>query len=468
MIAYARRKGPESYALQPSPNAAIMALAMEGAHVGRPAPAVELVSVGPHRFDGLRVTVSEYRGRWLLLLFYPRDFSFVCPTELVAFSNRFEDFAERGCDLLAVSVDSIETHRQWMRAPASEGGVAGIRFPIASDPGGDTSRRYGVLDDTGVALRGLFIIDPAGVLQYAVVHNLAVGRSTDEVLRVLDALRAGGLCAAGWTRADGTIDPRLDLVEGRVLGNCRLEGLLGEGGFGWVYSAWDLRLDRRVAVKIGRTIARSTRDRALREARAAARLSHPSICAIYSVEELAGVPIVVMEHLPGGSLAERLRNGRFEEKEASRVAAQVLDALAASHRAGIVHGDIKPANILFAGDGTAKVADFGMAHSPDLPAESSEAIGGTPAYMAPEQIEGAPPSAASDVFSAGLLVFEVSTGERVARGDIRAVFDTLRSLDPGGLALRLPERYRDTWCRMVALEPQQRPSVAEVAQSWAV
>ncbi len=436
--------------------------------VGLRAPHFDLPCVDPANAEADRAASGDFEGRWLTLLFYPRDFSFVCPTELVAFSNRMEDFAERGCALLAVSVDTLETHRAWLRTPAAESGVAGLRFPIASDTDGQVCRRYGVLDQTGVALRGSFIIDPAGVLQYAVVHNMNVGRDTAEILRVLDGLRAGGLCASGWTRADGTIDPRLDLDEGRVLGNCRLEELLGEGGFGWVYAAWDLRLDRRVAVKIGRTTDRSTRDAVLREARTAAQIVHPNICSVFSIDESAGVPIIVMEHLAGGSLADKLKLGPLVERQADRVTAQVLSALAASHEAGVVHGDIKPANILFTTEGIAKVADFGMARSPGPSADtaSDEAIGGTPSYMAPERTDGQPQTPASDVFSLGLLIYEIYTGRRALSGNIGEIFQLIRDFDPELLVDELPEGHRATWTRMMAHEPEQRPSTAQLAVLW--
>jgi alkyl hydroperoxide reductase subunit AhpC len=433
--------------------------------VGLSAPHFDLACIDP-RVEAARAALGDYEGRWLILLFYPRDFSFVCPTELVAFSNRLEDFDERGCDILAVSVDTLETHRAWMETPAADGGVSGLRFPIASDVDGEVCQRYGVLDASGAALRGLFIIDPGGVLQYAVVHNMNVGRNTDEVLRVLDGLRAGGLCAAGWTRADGTIDPRLDLDEGRVLGNCRLENRIGSGGFGWVYAAWDLKLDRRVAIKIGRTTAKSTRDAVLREARTAAQIVHPNICSVFSIEEAAGVPTIVMEYLAGGSLVEKLRLGPLVARQAEVITAQIASALAASHAAGVVHGDIKPANILFTSDGVAKIADFGMARSPGLDGQPEDGIGGTPSYLSPERIEGEPLTAASDVFSTGLLIVEMYTGQRAVHGDIGEVLELIRHFDPAPLAAEIPERYRDLWVRMMARNPEDRPTMAQVEALW--
>ena len=177
------------------------------AKVGEAAPEFALACADARDQNRQAVRSSDYAGRWAILIFYPRDFSFVCPTELTSFSARWPDFRQRGCDLLGISVDSVELHREWLSTPPAEGGLGPLQFPLASDPDGAMARAYGVwVDQKQVSTRGLYIIDPAGILQYAVVHNLNVGRSPDEVLRVLDALQTGGLCPASWTAADGTID----------------------------------------------------------------------------------------------------------------------------------------------------------------------------------------------------------------------------------------------------------------------
>lgn len=149
------------------------------------------------------MSLAEYLGRWLVLFFYPLDFSHVCPTEIMALSDRYDEFTELDAEILGVSGDSIYTHRAWMRTPRDENGIAGIRFPLAADLTRQVSRNYGVLvEEEGIPQRGLFIIDPAGILQYSVVHNMNIGRSVDETLRVLEALQAGGLCAADWHPGD--------------------------------------------------------------------------------------------------------------------------------------------------------------------------------------------------------------------------------------------------------------------------
>ncbi|MDE2125055.1 MAG: peroxiredoxin [Armatimonadetes bacterium] len=146
-----------------------------------------------------RMTLNEFSGRWLILFFYPLDFTDVCPTELISMSDRIEEFSELGAEVLGVSVDSVHAHAAWMSTPRLQGGVGPLKYPLASDMTRSVSSNYGILSDEAcVALRGLFIVDPEGVLQYAAVTNLNVGRSTDETLRVLQALQTGGLCPADW------------------------------------------------------------------------------------------------------------------------------------------------------------------------------------------------------------------------------------------------------------------------------
>lgn len=167
--------------------------------VGKKAPDFDMPSTKDLKGLKENVKLSEYKGKWLILFFYPLDFTFVCPTEIKAFSDRIEDFKKAGAEVLAVSTDSVYSHRAWIMTPPDKNGLGELKYPLASDITKDVSRDYGVLiEDRGIALRGLFIIDPDGVLQYQVVHALNVGRSVDETLRVLEALKTGGLCAADW------------------------------------------------------------------------------------------------------------------------------------------------------------------------------------------------------------------------------------------------------------------------------
>lgn len=177
------------------------------AKVGQPAPDFDMASTKNIETLGENVKLSDYAGKWLTLLFYPLDFTFVCPTELTAFSDRYEDFLGIGADVVGVSTDSAFSHRAWINTSRDKGGVEGLKYPLAADITGEVSKKYGVLiEDKGIALRGLFIIDPEGTLRYAVVHDLNIGRSVEETLRVIQALQTGGLCQAEWKPGQETIN----------------------------------------------------------------------------------------------------------------------------------------------------------------------------------------------------------------------------------------------------------------------
>lgn len=140
------------------------------------------------------VTLDDYKGGWLVMFFYPADFTFVWPTEITGFSKQFEKFDAENAKLLGVSTDSEHSHKAWIN-----GELGKLKFPLASDRTMTVSRDYGVLvEEDGVALRGLFIIDPEGSVRYSVVHGMNVGRSVDETLRVLKALKTEGLCPIDW------------------------------------------------------------------------------------------------------------------------------------------------------------------------------------------------------------------------------------------------------------------------------
>lgn len=167
--------------------------------VGLPAPDFTMETALGNGKDFGKVSLSDYKGKWLVLFFYPLDFTFVCPTEIIAFSDAIEDFKDLEAEVLGVSVDSIHSHRAWINTPRDQNGLGGLNYPLASDFNKTVARAYGVLDEeAGVAFRGLFIIDPEGILRYQVVTDLNIGRSNDETLRVLQALQSGGLCPANW------------------------------------------------------------------------------------------------------------------------------------------------------------------------------------------------------------------------------------------------------------------------------
>ena len=173
------------------------------AKVGTPAPDFSMASTKNIETLGENVKLSDYKGKWLVMVFYPLDFTGVCSTDLTHFSNRFEEFSSINTDVLGVSTDSAHLHRAWLRMPKELNGIGEIKFPIASDAGGKLSRQYNILiEEPNISLRGLFIIDPEGVLQHASVNTPAIGRSVDETLRVLQALQSGGFCAADWKPGD--------------------------------------------------------------------------------------------------------------------------------------------------------------------------------------------------------------------------------------------------------------------------
>jgi alkyl hydroperoxide reductase subunit AhpC len=173
------------------------------AQVTKPAPDFTADAVVNGDFKTLKL--SDYRGKYVLLFFYPLDFTFVCPTELVAFSDQMDEFSKRGCQVIGVSVDSKYTHLAWVNTPRKQGGLGNIKYPIVADLNKAIGRSYGVLlEEAGVALRGLFLIDKEGVLRHALVNDLPIGRSVAEALRVLDALQHfeqnGEVCPANWTK----------------------------------------------------------------------------------------------------------------------------------------------------------------------------------------------------------------------------------------------------------------------------
>ena len=172
------------------------------AQVGKPAPDFKLESTKDATSSkdlGKTIKLSDYKGKWLIFFFYPLDFTFVCPTEILALSDRSAEFDGFDAHVLGCSTDSVFSHWAWINTPREKNGISGLRFPLVADFTKETARAYGVLnEETGAAQRGLFIIDPHGVLKYATVTDDNVGRSVEETIRVLQALQTGGLCPAEW------------------------------------------------------------------------------------------------------------------------------------------------------------------------------------------------------------------------------------------------------------------------------
>lgn len=156
-------------------------------------------------------SLDQCKGKWIVLFFYPLDFTFVCPTEIIAFDQKLDAFRQRGAEVIGVSVDSEFCHLAWTQRPRKEGGLGRIRYPLVSDLRKSISSSYQVLTSAGFALRGTFIIDPNGVIRQSSVNDAPVGRNVDEVLRTLDALqfvaKHGEVCPANWEEGGKTIKP---------------------------------------------------------------------------------------------------------------------------------------------------------------------------------------------------------------------------------------------------------------------
>ena len=451
-----------------------------GMQVGQPATAFDLPCTRPHEEHPGRFDLEGHRGRWVVVVFYPRDFTFVCPTELIAISAELGEFEARDCDVVGISVDPVEFHKEWIDTAPSEGGVGPLRFPLASDVDGSIARSYGVyLEAERVALRGLFIIDPYGLLQYQVVHPVAVGRGAEEPLRVLDALRKGGLCGSSWRLGDGTLDPGQMLKRGTILGHYRISESLGDGTFARVFRATDLWLQREVALKVLRPEAPADVDAVLREARAAAALNHPNVCTVYSVEKPDQLPVIVMELLQGKTLSRWMREGRYSLGEAHRVASALAAALATCHRADLVHGDLKPGNIILTPEGIPKILDFGVARlrgeevlpeplssdgEDDDKPPRAEFVHGTPWYMAPERFYGEPVTAEVDVFAFGALLYQMVTGELPFPGDsLQEIRDQVLAVDKARLPSRVPQRFAQPINSALTRDPRERGNMDDIA-----
>jgi len=163
------------------------------------------------------ISLSQYRGKYVILFFYPLDFTFVCPTEIIAFDKHLDELEKLGCQVIGVSVDSQFSHWAWKNTPVEKGGIGNIRYPLVADMTKKISKKYGVLlKDAGVALRGLFLIDKDGVVRHQVVNDLGLGRSVEEALRVLKALQHleehGEVCPADWHEGEEAMKPTAEGV----------------------------------------------------------------------------------------------------------------------------------------------------------------------------------------------------------------------------------------------------------------
>jgi len=185
-------------------------------HVRKAAPDFTAVAVmGDNSFNE-NFKLSDFKGKYVVLFFYPLDFTFVCPSEIIAFDRALEKFQAKNCEIIGISIDSQFTHWAWKNTPVNEGGIGHIRFPLVADLDKKISRQYGVLLPEGIALRGTFLIDKEGIIRHATVNDLPLGRNIEEALRMVDSLQFhethGEVCPANWKEGKDAMTPTAEGV----------------------------------------------------------------------------------------------------------------------------------------------------------------------------------------------------------------------------------------------------------------
>ncbi|MFQ5423007.1 MAG: peroxiredoxin [Phycisphaerae bacterium] len=185
--------------------------------VTQEAPDFAAQAVMPDNSFG-ELKLASCRGKYVVLFFYPLDFTFVCPSEIIAFDKKLSAFKERNCEVISVSVDSHFTHLAWKNTPRDKGGIGNVQFPMVADIDKSIARSYGVLHGDSVSLRGLFLIDKDGIVRHALVNDLPLGRNVDEAVRMLDALQFfethGEVCPANWKPGEDAMKPTAEGVAG--------------------------------------------------------------------------------------------------------------------------------------------------------------------------------------------------------------------------------------------------------------
>lgn len=174
-------------------------------NIGLKAPDFKVDTVSTLSSLPIATTLDDYKGKWLILFFYPYDFSIVCPTEIKVMNNFLPEFSKLNTEVLAISTDSIFTHRAWLKADHPNA-IGEIELTLASDFNKEMSKAYDVLDPAGASYRAIYIVSPDGVIEYASMTNTNVGRSAKETVRILQALQSGGMCPMDWTLGDKTIE----------------------------------------------------------------------------------------------------------------------------------------------------------------------------------------------------------------------------------------------------------------------
>ncbi len=184
--------------------------------VSTEAPEFTATAVMPDNSFKNDFSLADFRGKYVLMFFYPLDFTFVCPSEIIAFNKQLEEFKSRNCEVIGVSTDSHFSHWAWKNTPVEKGGIGNIQFPLVADFQKTISQDYGLLLEGGMALRGAFLIDKDGVIQHCTINNLGLGRNVDEMIRLVDALQHleefGEVCPANWKKGDDAMKPTAEGV----------------------------------------------------------------------------------------------------------------------------------------------------------------------------------------------------------------------------------------------------------------
>ncbi len=477
--------------------------------VGNIAPDVQLRCTlpGDDRRKGLHL--QDRQGRWALLAFLSSPRQHGCAGEIAALEACAHLLWARGCEVFAITTALRTTTPSGPdTAGRGRGGAVG-RLRRVVDGEARAAAAFGVREVIATrGARAMFLLDPASVVRFEMVCDSCFGQGILEPTKVLEAVQSADDCPRIWAETPGQAQaPHApEPVPGQRFGHFAVEDRIGEGAFSTVYRARDIRLDREVALKHllpGQHVDLAV---VLHEARVGATLVHPNVCTIHDVLESPGSSLIVMEMLSGGSLAHRMRGGPIGSRRSRRVIRAIAQALRALHAVGVVHGDLKPGNVMFAADGTPKLVDFGVALLDGrrvVPTESSDvsslrsgttlavdrsptnadtlwaladdAVGveartlpvvcGTPAYMAPELLEGELPTPASDVWAVGVLAVELTTGLQPFRGEtfVDLLLDQ-RRCDPRQLAREVPTRWREIVRSALVIEPDRRASAGDLAR----
>ena len=184
--------------------------------VSTEAPDFTATAVMPDNTFNKEFSLSDYRGKYVVMFFYPLDFTFVCPSEIIAFDKKLEEFKSRGVEVIGVSTDSHFSHLAWKNTEVNNGGIGNVQFPLVADFQKIVSQDYGLLLEGGMALRGTFLIDKDGIVQHSTINNLGLGRNIDEMIRLVDALQHleehGEVCPANWVKGEDAMTPTAEGV----------------------------------------------------------------------------------------------------------------------------------------------------------------------------------------------------------------------------------------------------------------